>query len=93
MGSTDILHLRNMTWSSGARTIPTSTGEISNVICAAIHTENGHIIVGGNDDITEIGEIFSYDLDTDEWTVLEQRLTKPRQGHVVIPIPRDDRHC
>ena len=92
-GSTEILDLNSLTWRAGAETIPTSTGELSSIVGSSIPTSNGHIVVGGNDGENPVREIFRYDLDTDEWTVMEQKLSVARQSHVIIPIPRDEWHC
>ena len=49
----------------------------------------GVIIAGGfNGDSTEdSADIIEFRSDTQNWTILEQKLNQPRSWHVIIPLP------
>jgi len=48
----------------------------------------GVILFGGQDNAYEAKDtLLELRYDADKWTILPKKLTQPRYGHVVIPIP------
>ena len=49
----------------------------------------GVIIAGGlnGDTGKQSSDIIELRSDTQNWTILEQKLNQPRYGHVIIPLP------
>ena len=66
---------------------PYKVDEISNAMFTSPNG-GGVIIAGGfNGDMGTTSDIIELRSDTQNWTILEQKLNQPRQRHVIIPLP------
>ena len=88
LDTSEIFSLDNMQWSAGPG-VPTSTGKFYDSP-QILQLEETFIIIGGDDGVGTVGEVYEFDAEFFTWKQRGETLQTRRDLHGVVLISRDE---